>query len=326
MRPRPLLLYVVTEDWYFMSHRYGLACRARDAGWRVAVATRVGDHGAALRAAGFEVHPVPFERSLRHPLRDLVAWHALGAVYRRVRPDLVHLVSLKPILLGGLLPSRRPPPTVLAFTGLGYVFSSPARLARLLRPLVVGLLARAARRATWSIVQNEDDRALLARLGVLGDEQVSVIAGSGVDLAAFPALPPAAGERPVVLLPARVLRDKGVHEFARAAALLRTSHPHARCVIAGAHDRDNPGAVASADLEAWVASGVLEWWGHRTDMADVYAASSVVCLPSYREGLPKALLEAAASARPLVASAVPGCREICVDGESGLSEIGRAHV
>lgn len=318
--PRATVLFVVTEDWYFMSHRYGLACRARDAGYRVAVATRVANHGDAIRAAGFALHPLPLVRALAHPLTDLRAMVALARVLRSVAPDLVHLVSLKPILLGGLLLALAPrgAQTLLAFTGLGYIFSSGARLARCLRPLVLRLIRCIARRAAWTIVQNADDRALLEQAGVLPPGRVSVIAGSGLALADYPLAPLPAGNRPLVLLPARVLRDKGVSEFVAAATLVRARRPAVRWVIVGAHDRDNPGAIAFAQLEAWLAAGAIEWWGHRDDMPAVYRQASVVCLPSYREGLPKALLEAAATGRPLVATDVPGCREVCIDGVTGL--------
>ena len=121
-----------------------------------------------------------------------------------------------------------------------------------------------------------------------------------------------------MILPARVLGDKGVYEFVAAAAQVRARRPDVRFALVGAHDRANPGAVDSRDLDVWVATGAVEWWGHRRDMAEVYAQAYVVCLPSYREGLPRALLEAAACARPLVATDVPGCREICIDGETGL--------
>lgn len=319
---QPCLLFVVTEDWYFMSHRVGLARRARLAGWRVVVAARESDRAAAIRAEGLEFIALPFERALTYPWRDLRLLVALRAVMRGLDPDLVHLVSLKPILLGGLalrlLP--RPRPAVLAFTGLGYIFSSRAGLARLLKPLVVRLLAWVARRKdAWVLAQNQDDLALLCAQGIAATARASIIAGAGLDLDDYPATPLPARARALVILPARVLRDKGVHEFVAAAARVRTVHPDVRFALVGAHDRANPGAVETRDLEQWVASGAVEWWGHRRDMAAVYAEAYIVCLPSYREGLPRALLEAAACARPLIATDVPGCREICINGVTGLT-------
>jgi glycosyltransferase involved in cell wall biosynthesis len=318
---RPCLLFVVTEDWYFMSHRVGLAQRARDAGWRVVVAARESEHAAAIRALGLEFVALPFERALTYPWRDLRLLLTLRGVMRELAPSLVHLVSLKPILLGGLALRLLPRacPAVLAFTGLGYIFSSRAGLARLLKPLVIRLLASVARRDdAWVLAQNRDDLELLTRCGIASPRRASIIAGAGLDLAEFPATPLPPRDGALVVLPARVLRDKGVYEFVAAAAIVRAQRPDVRFVLVGAHDTANPGAVDARDLDAWLATGAVEWWGHRRDMAAVYAQAYIVCLPSWREGLPRALLEAAACARPLVATDVPGCREICIADETGL--------
>ncbi len=323
---RPCVLLVVTEDWYFMSHRLGLARCARDAGWRVVIAARESDRAAAIRRDGLEFIALPFERGLTYPWRDLALLLTLRSVLREVGPDIVHLVSLKPILLGGLAwrGLTRPCPALLAFTGLGYIFSSRAGLARVLKPLVMRLLARVARRPdAWVLAQNDDDLALLRANGIATQTRASIIAGAGLDLDEFPVTPLPARTGALVILPARVLRDKGVYEFVAAAARVRVLRPDVRFALVGAHDQANPGAVETRQLEAWVASRTIEWWGHRRDMAAVYAAAYIVCLPSYREGLPRALLEAAACGRPLIATDVPGCREICRDGESGLSVAAR---
>lgn len=318
---RPCVLFVVTEDWYFMSHRLGLAQRARDGGWRVVIAARESDRAAAIVAEGLEFIALPFERALTYPWRDLNLVLALRGVLRDVAPDIVHLVSLKPILLGGLARALLPKscPVLLAFTGLGYIFSSRAGLAQLLKPLVVYLLAWLARRAdTWVLAQNDDDLALLRAHGIADQKHASIIAGAGLALDEFPATPLPPRTNALIILPARVLRDKGVYEFVAAAKRVRALRPDVRFALVGAHDTANPGAVEARDLATWVAARSIEWWGHRHDMAAVYAEAYIVCLPSYREGLPRALLEAAACARPLITTDVPGCREICRDGETGL--------
>lgn len=313
----PTLLFLVTEDWYFVSHRLGLARRAQAAGYRVIVGTRFNADRALLADEGFTLYDIPFERSLRHPRADWRAWLTIRALLRRERPQLVHLVSLKPILLGALAwPAGA---VLMAYTGLGYIFSSQDHLARLMRPLIVTLLRLcAARRRSWQLMQNDDDRALLDALRIGTPARTRVIAGSGVDLAHYPATPMPPAARPLVLLPARLLRDKGIHEFVAAAREVLTVHPALRFVLVGARDADNPAVVSAETLAAWQREGVIEWWGHRRDMPEVYAQASIVCLPSYREGLPKALLEAAACARPLIATDVPGCREICRHEETGL--------
>ena len=315
------VLYLVTEDWYFRSHRLGLARRARDDGYEVLLGTRINAHGAALAAEGFKLAPLPFERSLRFPLHDIAAFREIRRLIKRERPGVVHLVSLKPILLGGIALAEFPDiPVVHALTGLGYLFSSDDRVARRLRPLVVMALRRIARRPqSWVLVQNREDLTMLADAGVGIASRSRIIRGSGVDLDEFRFRAPVESDEPLVLLPARLLIDKGIREFAAAARQIKSRRPHVRFVLCGGHDRDNHAAVARKVLDAWVAEGVLEWWGHRDDMAEVYRQASIVCLPSYREGLPKALLEAAACGSALVASEVPGCREICIDGDTGLA-------
>lgn len=311
------VLYLVTEDWYFRSHRLDLARRARDAGHTVSVGTRTGTCEHELHDAGLAVHDVPFERSLRAPLRDLRSVAAIRRLVREQAPDVVHLVSLKPILLGGLaLGGKGAPPLLCAFTGLGYVFSSRAPLARMLRPVIVRALRSLARRPhVWFVVQNEDDARSVERMAAPPPGRLRLVAGSGVDLAHFDAQP--LPDTPLVLLPARLLVDKGVNEFVAAARMVRESSPEVRFVIAGAHDRDNPGTLSADAVRSLEHEASVEWWGHRADMRAVYAQASIVCLPSYREGLPKVLLEGGACGRALVATDVPGCRDVCVDGETG---------
>lgn len=312
------IVFVVTEDWYFWSHRLDLARAARAAGHAVHVATRTTAHRDRIAAEGFAILEMPFERSLRHPLRDLAAVFALAAALRRIAPDVVHLVALKPMLLAGLailaLPRTR---FVHAVTGMGYLFSSSDRRARgLRRVLIAALRVILARPNCHVIAQNADDAELLERNGLGSAARRTLIAGSGVDIARFRPSPLPA--EPLVVLPARMIRDKGIEEFVAAARLLKRSGVAVRLVLVGGTDPDNPAAIPERELAAWVAAGAVAWWGQRDDMPAVYAQASIVCLPSYREGLPKVLLEAAACGRPLVATDVPGCRAICRPGVSGI--------
>jgi glycosyltransferase involved in cell wall biosynthesis len=315
------ILFVVTEDWYFWSHRVDLARAARAAGYRVLLATRFTAHRARIEALGIECFELPFERSLRHPQCDLRLLFALNALIGRERPMLVHLVALKPILLASLaLYVRQRVRFVHALTGMGYLFSSSdglaRRIQRCVRPVLKFLLSRPNSHA---IVQNDDDLRLIGEeLGVDTKSSATLIRGAGVDLERYRPTPLPDTPDPVVLLPARMLRDKGIAEFIAAAGRVRARRPAARFVLVGGIDPDNPAAYSQGELQSAIADTGVEWWGHREDMRDAYAQASVVCLPSYREGLPKALLEAAASGRPLVATNVPGCRDICRPGESGL--------
>ncbi len=315
----PKLLFLVTEDWYFCSHRLPLARAAKAAGYEVVVATRVSAHAEAIRAEGFKLVPIGLRRSGRNPWRELKAILEIVGIYRRERPDLVHHVALKPVLYGAIAARLAHVPTVVnALAGLGFVFASASRKARLLRPWVVGAL-RLSVDADGSalIMQNPDDRKMLVEAGIVKPARVRLIRGSGVDIRRFAPSPEPAGT-PLVMLPSRLLWDKGVGEFVAAAGLLRERGAEARFALVGDGDPGNPATIPEGRLRAWQAEGAVEWWGRREDMPAVLASSHVVCLPSYREGLPKVLLEAAACGRPLVATDVPGCREIVIDGGNGL--------
>lgn len=315
----PRLLFVITEDWYFCSHRLGLAVAARRAGYEVAVACRVAQHGHEIREHGVELFSWPVSRRSRHPLRELGALLRLIRLYRLWRPDVVHLVALKPVLYGGIAARiARIPATVNALAGMGFLFIAQGRKARLARSLVEGafrLLFRSP--GSRVILQNQDDSDLLVQSGVVEARRVVLIRGSGVDTGRFrpgPEPPPPA----VVVLASRMLWDKGVGEFVAAAAKLRQAGCTARFVLVGDTDPENPAAVPQAQLACWRDTGVVEWWGRQDDMAGVFAQAHIVCLPSYREGLPKVLLEGAACGLPLVATDVPGCREIVRDGQTGF--------
>ena len=314
---QPRLVFFVTEDWYFCSHRLTLACAARAAGFDVAVVTRVQRHAAQIRDAGIELIPIDLARSSKNPFTESRTLSQLIRIYRRLKPDIVHHVALKPVLYGTIAARLAGVPTVInALAGLGYLFSSMDFAARLSRPLLeIGF--RTLLKPNRVIVQNPDDRQLLVERGLINAQRTTLIRGSGVDLAAFAPAPEANGI-PLIVLPARLLWDKGVGEFVAAARLLRQQNVAARLALVGAPDPANPASVPQATLEAWRAEGVVELWGWRDDMAQVFRDCHVACLPSYREGLPKALLEAAACGRPLVTCDVPGCREVVRHGINGL--------
>lgn len=315
----PTLLYLVTEDWFFCSHFIERAKAARAAGYDVVVVTRVAEHGDKIRAAGLRLVPFNHDRRGINPLAELARLWRLVAIYRRERPALAHHVALKPVLYGTLAAwLARVPAIVNAPVGMGYVFSSADRLARLLRPAVSTALRLLLNpRGSRVVFENGDDlRALCAR-GFVRARDAVLIRGAGIDLDEFRPQPEPAGE-PVVLLTARMLRDKGVAEFAEAARILRDAGVAARFRLVGAQDWANRAAIPEAVLRGWVEEGLVEWLGHRSDIARQIADSHVMCLPSYREGLPKSLLEAAAAGRPIVTCDVPGCREIVRDGDNGL--------
>lgn len=314
MKP-PRLLFVVTEDWYFVSHRLPLAVAAQAAGFDVAVATREGQQAYVIRNAGIRLIPIALSRRGGNPLREVMA---LWRLYRREQPDLVHHVALKPVMFGALAAwLARMPTQVNAVAGLGWLFTSTNGMVRLVRPVLRGMLARLLNRPhSLTIVQNPEDWALLERSGVPA-ARLRLIRGAGVDIQVFYPVTPPPG--PVcIVLASRMLWDKGVGEFVEAARRLTEAGVKARFVLVGEPDPANPASVPESTLRNWHGQHGVEWWGRRDDMPAVLQAAHIACLPSYREGLPKSLLEAAACGLPIVTTDSPGCREVVQDGVNGL--------
>ncbi len=318
VHPKAKLVYVVSEDWYFVSHRIALAVAAKDAGFDVTVITQVHRHGDIIRDAGLSLEPIAFDRSSVNPFSDAKTLNRLTALYRRLQPDIVHHVAMKPVLYGSLAARRAGVPGVVnALMGLGYVFTSGDLKARVLKPFIrTGLKAALNHRNSRVIVQNADDAQMLRTERLAEASTIRLIRGSGVDLTEFPFSVPPAG-RPRVVLPARMLRDKGVVEFVEAARILKSEGIEAEFVLAGSPDPVNPSSLTDAVIYSWVREGLVTYLGWRDDMTAVLASATVVCLPSYREGLPKVLLEAAACGRAIVTTDVPGCREVVSDGVNG---------
>ena len=282
--------------------------------------TRVNEYGSRIRAEGFKLIPLTLRRRGRNPWQEFRVIAQLVRIYRTERPDIVHHVAIKPVLYGSVAASlTHVRATVNALAGLGYVFSSSQRKARMLRPLVKlayhFLLNRANSR---TIIQNPEDRHLLTTAAFLSPEKTVLIRGSGVDVSFF-APAPEPHDIPVIVMACRMLWDKGAREFVQAARLVHEAGISARFVLVGKSDTENPMAVPVSQLAEWQQQGDVEWWGHREDMHRVFALSHIACLPTfYGEGLPKVLIEAAACGRPIVATDVPGCREIVRHGENGL--------
>jgi glycosyltransferase involved in cell wall biosynthesis len=314
------LLFFVNTDWYFSSHRLPVARAARDAGLRVSVATRVVSLGEALRREGFEIVPIRMSRALGNPVLEGRSLVEILRACRRIRPDLVHNVSLKCVLYGTLAARIAGVRGVInTLPGLGYVFRSRQWKARLLRPFVrLAFRALLHGRGTRVIVQNSDDLAFLRAGGLVAPESLVLIRGSGVDTSRFRPAPEPTGTITITMV-SRMLWDKGVAELVEAAGALRASGLAVRVVLVGAPDPENPGSVPARQLEEWNRSDRIEWSGAREDIPRVWAESHIAVLPTYYgEGLPKSLLEAASCARAIVAADVPGCREIVRHGENGF--------
>lgn len=314
------LLFVVNNPAFFMSHRVPVALAAQHAGYDVHVATMDGPAVADIQALGMTHHVIPMTRSGKHPLQEMGTLLALLRLFRRLRPQVVHLVTIKPVLYGGIAARlARVPGMVAAISGLGFVFLSNSLKMRLVRAVVARLYRLAlGHRNSRVIFQNGADRDLLKSLGAVRDEQVVLIRGAGVDLDVCRALPEPPAPPVVVTMVARLLRDKGVQEFVQAARLLRERGVPVTMRLVGGVDAGNPASATPAEVEAWQREGCVEALGERADVPQLYAASHIAVLPSYREGLPKSLIEAAACGRAVVTTDVPGCRDAIDPGKTGL--------
>lgn len=313
------MLIVVNDPAFFLSHRLPVALGARKAGWDVHLATGPGPEADAIRQLGFPHHAFPVDRGGMRPARDLATLRALYRLFRRLRPDLVHTVTIKPVIWGGIAARLAGVPARLsAVPGLGYIYIAGGTRGRAVRSLV-GRLYRMALGGSGQCIlfQNRFDRAQIARFGVTVEGRSQVIRGSGVSLDDFPVRPEPPGP-PVVLMAARMLRYKGPAEFVEAARLLRARGVEARFRYAGEPDAGNPDSVTPDQLARWRAEGAVEFLGRRTDMARVLAETHVVVLPSRSEGVPKVLLEAAATGRAVVTCDAPGCRDAIAPDVTGL--------
>lgn len=312
------LLFVVNVDWFFVSHRLPIALKAQQEGYEVHIVTSVTDKKIILESYGFKVHPLALVRSGLGAFNALKIIFELRRIFKSVQPDVVHLVTIKPVLLGGLVARwLRVPALVSAISGLGYVFTAKGPRASLMQWIVARMYSLSfGHQKQIVIFQNQDDCNILVAASGLSKTKVEIIRGSGVNLNQYK-LRSEACDVPIVLFAARFLIDKGIFEFVQAAILLRARAISARFVLVGKVDPANPSSITLNQLDDWLAKGVVENWGYRTDMPEVIASANLVVLPSYREGMPKVLLEAAAVGRAVVTTNVPGCRDAIEPGVTG---------
>jgi glycosyltransferase involved in cell wall biosynthesis len=312
------LLFVVNVDWFMVSHRLPIAIAAVAAGWEVHIACAVTDKAEILESHGLIVHDLCFSRQGTSIYQEGKTFIALFKLIKKIKPDVTHLVTIKPVLYGGLaLRLCGLSAAVASISGLGYIFMANGRLAALRRNFILMIYRLAlAHKKIKIIFQNPDDKKILSDANVIAEDNAVLIRGSGVDLNAYQYLPEPDGV-PVVVLLARLLRDKGVFEFVQAAEIIKRKGIDVRFLLIGDIDA-NPTSVQAAEIKSWVDMGTVEWLGHRSDIIELLQNAHLVVLPSYREGLPKALIEAAACGRAVVTTDVPGCRDAIEAGVTGL--------
>ncbi len=320
---RPTIAILANSDWYLHNFRLSFALELQRRGLAVLLLSPPGPYASRFEAMGLHWRAVPFARRSLDPVREFFAVRELAAILREERPVLLHAFTLKGVIYGAVAARwTGVPARVYAIAGLGFVFASPSRMARVLRPVVRALLRWALRDPrSRLIVQNADDASAVQRAGLVASSALRLIRGSGVDLARFApidrsARSPASTQ---VVLAARLLWDKGIGEFVAAARTLRGTHPGVRFILAGDVDEGNPSTVPAAEVAAWAREGLLEWTGHVEDMPALFARADIAVLPSYYgEGLPKSLIEAEATGLPVITTDSAGCREAITHGVEGL--------
>ena len=313
------IIYFVSEDWYFCSHRLPIARKALIKGFKVVVVAKVSKYGSVIESEGFELAPIEIQRGGWNLSSEFKTILALYAYYKKYKPDIVHHVAIKPVIYGTIVARVIGSIKVVnAMAGLGFVFISNKKKVKLLRFFIHKLFRFLFNNKNVRLIlQNKDDLRYFLKNKLIKKDLVTIIRGSGVDIKKFIPVEECMGI-PIVMLASRMLWDKGVGEFVEAAKILKQEGVEARFVLVGENDSENPASISNSQLNEWNELDTVEWWGDKTGMHKVLAQSSIVCLPSYREGLPKVLLEAASCGRAIIATDVPGCREIVHNGENGI--------
>ena len=313
------ILIVVNNPAFFLSHRLNIAQEAKAQGYHVTISTMDGPAVQTIKAHGFEHVVFPMRRSGMNPITELATIWALYKIFKQVKPDLVHLVTIKPVLYGGIAARlARVKAVVYAISGMGFLFTKERGKFDLVN-LITRQLYRIALAHSNSrvIVQNTTDKALLQEMTALRDKQLVLIRGSGADLNRYQYVPEPAKPPLIVTMAARLLKDKGVREFVKAARMAKgEGRNNILWQLAGSPDPGNPASITAKDLDDW--QDDIHYLGEVDDIAKLYSESHIIALPSYREGLPKSLVEAAACGRAVVTTDAPGCRDAIEPGVTGL--------
>jgi glycosyltransferase involved in cell wall biosynthesis len=315
---KPKLLFLVTEDYYFWSHRLLIAKAAQQAGFEVFIATHIQEYGERLKREGCQVFPTFFSRDNKNLARQFLALVQLIGIFRRVRPDIVHNVALKAIVFGSIAAwFARVPKVINLVAGLGIVFTDDSKKYRFFSQLGC-LMARILfqRQNTLVVTQNSDDMCEIKHMAPKASFRL--IRGSGVNTGDYSPQGEPSNSTIQVTLVGRMLWHKGIREFVEAARLVKQQQASVIFRLVGGLDFGNGAHISESQLLEWQSSGLIQWLGHQENIAKIWTQSHIAVLPSYREGLPKSLLEAAACGKPIVAADTPGCREIVVDGYNGF--------
>lgn len=316
------IIFVINVDWFFVSHRLPIALKAIEEGYEVHLACSFTDKRAYLENLGINCHSVTFSRSGSSLSCELSSISSIRRLLKDIDVDIVHAVTIKPVLYTGLVLQSiaHGPAFVAAISGLGYVFTANTLRAKLTK-LLVSLMYKFALRHKRKMVifQNTTDQAILSDIVNLSGNDRTLIKGSGADLSVYRSQPEPLGTKKIVSMACRLLKEKGVYQFVDAAKIIKAKLPNTEFWLIGNVDPENPNSVSQEDVDAWVAQGVINALGHRSDIPELFAQSHIVTMPSfYGEGVPKVLIEAAACGRPIVTTDNPGCRDAIINEKTGL--------
>ena len=314
------ILYIVNEPWFFLSHRLPIAIAAQKQGYTIHVATRFGETVKDITDIGFIHHEISLSRNGSSVLSEMLSLLGICKLLQEVKPDILHLVTIKPVLYGGIASRFVPVDRVIAaVSGLGTLFLAEGIKAEMKRKVGTWLYRLALNsKRTKVIFQNPDDKQLLVNLKAVKPEQTMLIRGSGINIAEFSFFPENLVSKPVVTFAARLLFDKGLAEYIEAIKILNKKGLEASYQIVGDLDPGNLTSAKQKDIEQWQSIPNLTVVGYQKNMATVFKHSNIVVLPSYREGLPKVLIEAAACGRAVITTDVPGCRDAIEANKTGL--------
>ncbi|NHH89285.1 glycosyltransferase family 4 protein [Pseudoalteromonas sp. MB47] len=311
------ILYIVNVDWFFISHRLPIALEAMKNGYEVHIACGVTDKKSYLESLGIFVHPLQLTRSGTSLVKELKVLAELWRITKSIKPEVTHTVTIKGVVYGGIVTRLlKTKVRVASISGLGYVFIDTSMKAKLLKNIIKKFYSFALGVDTRVIFQNKNDKTIFVDGNIIKPSQSLLIRGSGVDLNQFKYLPEPTSQKTVMFL-ARLLKDKGLIEFCKAAEIVNKTE-NAKFVLVGDLDPDNPNSITEDELNTYTNNSTVEHWGYSTSVESVIPKSHIMVLPSYREGLPKSLLEAAACGRAVITTDVPGCRDAIEPNLTGL--------
>ncbi len=313
------ILFVVNTDDFFLSHRLPIAVEVLNRGFEVHLLAGMTKYRHYFESLGIVVHSLPIISGSYNPISNIKTFFRIFLLILKIKPDIAHFVTIKPVLFGGIISQvTKVPFVVVSISGLGFVFTSKGKIAQLRRLITDLIYKLALRHKNMRVIfQNHDDLFIIKKITGLDPDKAILIKGSGVDLNLYKPSPLPEGT-PILMLPARLLFDKGVKEFVEAARILKKEGLKARFVLVGRFDKYNPSRIPRTTVDSWLSENIIEYWGFKEDVAKTFSKAKIIILPSYREGLPKVLLEAAACGRPSITTDVPGCRDAIIPRKTGF--------